>query len=143
MDEIVTADTRSTELRSCVEGVRAGASKPAVLNEVADRPSAAADYCNKICQQRTSAMTLAVVIARATRHRENLRLNELPVLMSHATGRCGAVSFSPSLSWRRTKNLASGELRGRYPGYAQQGGFHESKDRRNCLHRRCCGCFVD
>ena len=32
----------------------AGASKPASLKGMADRPSAAADFCNKICQVRKS-----------------------------------------------------------------------------------------
>ena len=33
-----------------VSGAGAGGSKPAALNEMADRTSAAADFCNKICQ---------------------------------------------------------------------------------------------
>src|ERR1700676_3198402 len=44
----------------------AGASKPASLKGMADRPSAAADFCNKICQIQTSRMPQLTNIRAAT-----------------------------------------------------------------------------
>ena len=40
--------------RSCVENGRAGASRLAAFNEMSDSPSAAADFCSKICHKLTS-----------------------------------------------------------------------------------------
>jgi hypothetical protein len=45
---------------------------PAVLNEMADRRSEAADFCNKICQKRT-----CVGLVNATLRTSNGKLTKL------------------------------------------------------------------
>src|SRR6478609_3316196 len=62
----------SRKRQSCVETVRVGRSKPAVLNEMADDPSASADFCNKIGTKRTfrGGLTMSALgVERTSRFR--------------------------------------------------------------------------
>jgi hypothetical protein len=55
---------RQEKVQSVVLG--AGGSKPAALNEMADGPSAAADFCNKIGTKRTCRLYRLMSVAGGT-----------------------------------------------------------------------------